>query len=360
MSGNLATVARGRRPTPALLKLLYWGAGIALVGGGLYWWGHAPSAPRKAAPPPPQTNGQQFDFGRALHEPKAEPETAPPPPPPPKTPAPPGDAAPPPPPPPPTFAPTMSVWVRPGAAALLTQPPAPPPPPAPSEMADQENGPPSNGATSALAQSLQATHIAATKPRFQRFPPRYTINKGTGMLCTPPMALDTQLPGHLWCVTDRDVMSMDKTNRLIPAGSQVNFQIERGLGLGQDRAVLIATDVLTTGPGFLPIPLDIPGADSSGQAGVPVDVNDHTWKKLKMAALAGGIEGLAGAAQTALSQGGNQYIGSFGNQTQSLAAIFAQHDLNIPTTGYRGPGRPIMFMFNHYVDLSDFYEQVLR
>ncbi len=147
---------------------------------------------------------------------------------------------------------------------------------------------------------------------------------------------------------------------MIRAGSRVNGQIERGLGLGQNRAVIVFTDVLTAGPDFLPIPLEGLGASSSGQNGVPVDVNEHTWQRLKQAVMVAGVEGLAGAATSAFQQGGNQYIGGFGNAPQSLASVALQHDINLPVTGYRGPGRSIAVYMNHYTDLSDFYELVQR
>lgn len=247
----------------------------------------------------------------------------------------------------------MAVWTLQNADSLLKRPASL----APEARDGDDDGPPGN---SAYAQSTQATRIADTRPKFRRFPPRYTIKKGLTFGCTPPMPIDTQLPGPFWCLVDEDVLSMDGTNRLLRAGTQVNGQIERGLGLGQNRAIIVFTDALTPGPDFLPIPLDSIGASSSGQNGVPVDVNEHTWQRLKQAALVAGVEGLAGAAQTALQRGGNQYIGSFGNSTQSLASVALQHDINLPVTGYRGPGRSIAVYVNHYIDLSDFYQMVQR
>ena len=48
---------------------------------------------------------------------------------------------------------------------------------------------------------------------------------------------------------------------------------------------LVWTDALTPRPDLLAIPLDSPAADELGQTGVPGDVNDHLWKRIKTALL---------------------------------------------------------------------------
>lgn len=216
------------------------------------------------------------------------------------------------------------------------------------------------GQASAYAQSVASTHIDDTRPEFHRFPPAFTIRKGMNIPCTPPMPIDTQLAGPLYCITDADVLSMDLTNVLLPAGSQINLQMERGLGLGNDRAILVATDVLTTGPNYLAIPLDAIGAASNGQMGVPVDVQPHTWEKLKATVALVALEGISSAATASLQHGGgSQYnFGSISGVGQSLGQTAFQHDLQIPTTGYRGAGRSVSVYMNHYLDLSEYYENV--
>lgn len=229
---------------------------------------------------------------------------------------------------------------------------------------DDDDGPGGTGSAkdSPYSQNMQATRVDDARPRFHRFPPRYTLRKGLTFGCTPPMPIDTQLPGPLWCDVDHDVPSMDGTFVLIPAHSVVNGTIEHGLGLGQNMAVIVFTDVLTAGPDFLPIPLGSSlGASELGQNGVPVDVQEHEWAKIKNTLMFAAVEGISGGASAALQKGGgNQYFGSFGSTGQSLAAIAFQHDMNIPTTGYRGPGYPLKVYVNHYIDLSNFYSGALR
>jgi len=250
----------------------------------------------------------------------------------------------------------MVVW---GASTMAGMLPAAAQPAKVAGGDEDDSGSTGTAKDSAYGKDLVATRIANARPKLHRFPPRYTIKKGTTFLCTPPMPIDTQLPGPLWCTVNEDVYSMDGTAILIPKGSTANAIIEHGLGLGQDRAVLVFTDILTTGPDFLPIPLDAStGASELGQNGVPVDVNEHTWQKLKTTLMFAGIEFLTSAGTAALqsNKGNTQYnFGTMSNVPQSLAAIAFQHDMQIPTTGYRGPGKPIMVYVNQYIDLSDYY-----
>ena len=91
---------------------------------------------------------------------------------------------------------------------------------------------------------------------------------------------------------------MDGTTILLPRGTQVNGTVERGLTGGEERLFLVWTDALTPRPDLLAIPLDSPAADELGQTGVPGDVNDHLWKRIKTALLLSAVE-FAGNAGTA-------------------------------------------------------------
>jgi type IV secretory pathway VirB10-like protein len=126
----------------------------------------------------------------------------------------------------------------------------------------------------------------------------------------------------------------------------------------------VFTDILTAGPDYMPIPLEAAaGASELGQNGTPVDVNEHKWEKLKTTLMFAGVEFLSSAGTAALQHGGGntQYnFGSVSGVGQSLAQIAFQHDMQIPTTGYRGPGKPLKVYINNYVDLSKYYTVALR
>lgn len=212
---------------------------------------------------------------------------------------------------------------------------------------------------SEYAQRMQTTHFADTAPVPHNLHVHYTIKKGQSFGCTPAGAISTSLPGPVECTVDENVWSMDGTTILLPRGTQVNGTIERGLTTGEDRAFLVWTDALTPAPDLKAIPLDAPAADELGLPGVPGDVNDHLWRKIKAALLVSLIETGSNVA-TGLAQRGNGNtnlnFGGIGGQSTSLASQALGHDLNIPPTLYRGPGQPLIVKVNKYIDLYKFYE----
>ena len=212
---------------------------------------------------------------------------------------------------------------------------------------------------SEYAQRMQTTRFADTAPTPPRFHVQYTIKKGTVFPCTPSSPISSSLPGPVQCTVDQDVWSMDGTTILLPRGTQVNGTIERGITTGEERLFLVWTDALTPRPDLLAIPLDSPAADEMGQSGVPGDINDHLWKRIKTALLLSAVD-IGGSAITAAAQSGrgntNFNLGGIGGTASSLGQMAFGHDLNIPPTLYRGPGQALTVYVNHYIDLFRFYE----
>lgn len=212
---------------------------------------------------------------------------------------------------------------------------------------------------SEYAQRMTTTHFADTAPVPHHFHVHYTIKKGQSFGCTPAGAISTALPGPVECTVDDNVWSMDGTTILLPRGTQVNGTIERGLSTGEERAFLVWTDALTPAPDLLAIPLDAPAADELGLPGVPGDVNEHLWKKIRAALLVSLID-TSGSVATGLAQRGNGNtnlnLGGLNGQATSLASQAFAHDLDIPPTFYRGPGQPLIVKVNKYIDLFRFYE----
>jgi type IV secretion system protein VirB10 len=217
--------------------------------------------------------------------------------------------------------------------------------------------------SSDYAQRMQTTRFADTAPTPPRFHVQYTLKKGTVFPCTPASPISSGLPGPVQCTVDQDVWSMDGTTILLPRGTQVNGSVEHGLTNGEERLFLVWTDALTPRPDLLAIPLDSPAADEMGLTGVPGDVNDHLWKRIKTALLLSAVD-IAGSAVTALAQSGrgntNLNIGSIGGTASTMGQMAFGRDLNIPATLYRGPGQPLTVYVNHYIDLFRFYQNRLR
>lgn len=219
------------------------------------------------------------------------------------------------------------------------------------------------GSGSEYAQRMQTTRFNDAAPIPHRFHVQYTIKKGTIFPCTPAQPISSALPGPVKCHTDQDVWSMDGNTILLPKGTEINGTIERGLTNGDERLYLVWTDALTPKPDLLPIPLDSPAADEMGQSGVPGDVNDHLWKRIKTSLLLSLVD-IAASSVTALAQhgNGNTYLnlGSAGSQANTLGQMAFGRDLNIPSTLYRGPGQPLTVYTAKYIDLYKFYQNKAR
>ena len=219
------------------------------------------------------------------------------------------------------------------------------------------------GPGSEYAQRMQTTKFADAAPMPHRFHVQFTIKKGTVFPCTPMQPISSALPGPVQCTVDQDVWNMDGTTILLPRGTQVNGTAEHGLGTGEERLFLVWTDALTPRPDLQAIPLDSPAADELGQTGVPGDVNDHLWKRIKTALLLSAVD-VAGNTASALAQRGSGNtvlnLGGIGGQATTLGQMAFGRDLNIPATLYRGPGQPLSVYVNHYIDLHLFYENRAR
>jgi type IV secretion system protein VirB10 len=208
----------------------------------------------------------------------------------------------------------------------------------------------------AYAQRLHATAtpgaMATVMPH-----PGWMVPKGTIFHCLPQQPLDSQLPGPVKCVVTEDVWSADGHNILIDQGSTVNGEIQRGLDLGQDRAFILWTDLLTTH--FVTVQLNSPAADDLGEVGVPGEVNEHLWAKIKAALLLTAVQTASDVATNEAQAQGTTSL-SIGGYGPSLAEQALAHDLNIPPTLYVNQATPLTVYVNRNLDFSGVYQDTLR
>ena len=364
MSGQAAMppaspVARGRTSLPGPLRAVGAAGCALLVMGGATWvlWPKPPREPVPSASRAGWTMGQQMPDRPLRVIPTPEPVVARVVPPPPSM-ALPVSAVP-----PPAALATpraMGFWqddaaIQEAAQRTAARASAPPPVARP----DPDVATPGSD----YAQRMTTTRFADTAPVPHRFHVAYTIKKGTTFGCTPAGVISSALPGPVQCTVDDDVWSMDGTTILLPRGTQVNGTVERGLGTGEQRLFLVWTDALTPRPDLLAIPLDAPAADELGQSGVPGDVNDHLWRRVKAALLLSVVD-IGGNAVTALAQRGNGNtnlnLGGLGGQATSLGQQAFGRDIGIPATLYRGPGQPLVVYVPKFIDLWRFYKNEAR
>ena len=181
------------------------------------------------------------------------------------------------------------------------------------------------------------------------------LPEGTTFGCLPQSPIDTQLVGGVTCTADEEVWSADGSNRLIDKGAFVSGEIQRGLGLGQDRAFILWNTIRSKRVYAV---LNSPATDELGQIGAPGVLEEHLWQKIKATVLLTGIEGLGQAGQNLAERGnGNSYV-NFSNG-QSLASQALAHDINIPTTLWRGQAWPLRIRVEHNVWFRRAYNDVL-
>jgi type IV secretion system protein VirB10 len=338
------TVARGRLPMPAWLRMTLLGGGIlgaSVVG---TWYFIIPS--KHPAPPPHQS--ADFSMGKDLPplsndmpgpEPAAPAKA---------TPQGPGPA------PAPIVRP-MTIWGAPsnntplppasGARIASTR--------APITGPDADPDPDAGSGNSAYGSMLQPTKTETGEAGVDR-DVSLLLPQSKSFECIPQSPVDTQLIGGISCVADENVWSQDGSNILIHRFDVVSGEIQRGIGLGQNRAFILWTRVRSK---RVHAELNSPATDGLGQMGVPGIVDEHWWPRIKAAVLLTGVETASGVLQNEAAKSGNT---NFNLSTgQSLASTALQHDINIPSTLWRGQGWPLRVYVQHDIQFRRAYNNVL-
>ena len=134
--------------------------------------------------------------------------------------------------------------------------------------------------------------------------------------------------------------------------------MQRGAELGQDRACILWTDLLTTH--FVTVALRThQRRDDLGQIGAPGTLNEHLWAKVKAAVLLTAVQTASNVATNAVQAAGTTSL-SIGSYGPSLAEQALAHDLNIPTTLYRNQAQPLTVYVNRNLDFSRAYRDEIR
>jgi type IV secretion system protein VirB10 len=173
--------------------------------------------------------------------------------------------------------------------------------------------------------------------------PGMTVAQGTLMSAVLETAIDSDLPGYVRAIISRDVKSYDGSRVLIPRSSHVIGQYKSELAVGQTRAYVLWTRLLT--PDGVSIALGSPATDSAGRNGLSGKVSSHFGKRFGSAILLSVI----GAAGQAVGGGGGAVIVA---GPQAAASSSAQRDINIPPTVRVSQGQPIRIFTARDLDFS--------
>ncbi len=164
-------------------------------------------------------------------------------------------------------------------------------------------------------------------------------------------ALDSDLPGSARGLVSRDVKSFDGSRILIPRGSHLIGQYKSGVALGQTRAFVIWSRLVT--PSGVSIDIASPAADRLGRGGLEGKVDEHFFRRFGAAILLSVMNaGLEAAASN--GSGGaqnNLIIGSTG-QANRIAEIALTRQIDIPPTIRVAAGTPVQVFVARDLDFS--------
>ena len=164
---------------------------------------------------------------------------------------------------------------------------------------------------------------AVQLPRLNRLVPQ-----GSMIAAVMETALNSDLPGFARAIVQRDVLSFEGGDVLIPAGSRVIGQYESGVAQGASRVFIVWTRLIR--PDGVTIALASPAVDELGRAGVRGKVNRHFLQRFGGSILLSVLSGGINAATAAATQGSSVVVSS-SSQASGLAEQAAK-DFDIPPT----------------------------
>jgi type IV secretion system protein VirB10 len=218
------------------------------------------------------------------------------------------------------------------------------------------------GSMGALLKPTETLGFVAT-----RLPhPWATIEQGRVIPCNSVTPMNSELPGFVKAQITNDVYGADGTTVLVNRGSHVFGEIAHGLVSGQDRLFVLWRSILTPAPDFVRITLNSPAADELGEAGLPGDINHHTWQKIGGALMLSGadtlLQGIGSGLGQALSHGGsnngsgaNLNFYQFQSQGSSLASDLLKNTVTIPDTLHRDQALACSIFVSGDLDFSSVY-----
>lgn len=174
--------------------------------------------------------------------------------------------------------------------------------------------------------------------------------QGTVIPAILETAINSDLPGFVRAVVSRDVKGFDGSTVLIPRGSKLIGQYRSGVAVGQSRAFVVWSRVLT--PEGVSVEIGSPGADRLGRGGLDGETNTHFFQRfggsIMLSVLTAGLQAAAGNSgntNTAIVIGSPQ-------QATSIASIALQKQIDIPDTITVAQGTPIRVFVARDLDFS--------
>jgi len=162
-------------------------------------------------------------------------------------------------------------------------------------------------------------------------------------------AIDSDLPGSVRAVVSRDVRGFDGSQVLIPRGSKLIGQYRSAAALGQTRAFVVWSRIIT--PTGVSIDVGSPATDQLGRGGLAGTADSHFFQRFGASILLSVISAAAEIAGHNSNGNTSVVIGSTG-QANQVAAIALQKQIDIPTTIRVPQGAPVQVSVARDLDFS--------
>ncbi len=186
------------------------------------------------------------------------------------------------------------------------------------------------------AQATRLANVALTAPQ------------GTMIPAVLETAINSDLPGSVRAVVSRDVRGFDGSTVLVPRGSKLMGEYRSGVSLGQSRAFVIWSRILT--PDGTSIDIGSPSTDRLGRGGLEGETDTHFFQRfggaILMSVMSSGLNALSQRnTNTAVIIGSPQIA-------DQVAGITLQNQINIPVTITVPQGTPLQVFVARDLDFS--------
>jgi type IV secretion system protein VirB10 len=182
---------------------------------------------------------------------------------------------------------------------------------------------------------------------------RFLLPKGAFIDCTLETAIDSTLPGMTTCVTAADTFGADGKVVLLERGSKLVGETRGQVQQGQARVFVVWTEART--PTGIVVPLDSPGTDELGRAGLPGEVERHFWERFGAAMLISVVNGAVQAGVQAANHSGGAVVYA-PSTSQDVMTEVLKGTVNIPPTVVKHNGDRIQVLVARDLDFRSVYE----
>jgi len=183
---------------------------------------------------------------------------------------------------------------------------------------------------------------------------RFLLPKGAFIDCTLETAIDSTLPGMTTCVTAADTFGADGRVVLLERGTKLVGETRGQLQQGQARVFVLWTEART--PSGVIVPLESPGTDELGRAGLPGEVQRHFWQRFGAAILISLLDGVVQARVLAAAGRAGGAVVYAPSGAQDVATEVLKDTLRVGPTLTKRNGDRIQVLVARDLDFRSVYE----